>query len=198
MRSLFQILLSALVAIPLGSAAQPAAQPAPKVYVVDVARVFEGHPQTQSQQAALKADEQKAGDQLKAMERDLRAMAERLKEKQARLDDPTLAAAQRDAARAEGQKIAAEMQAKQNEGQQLMMKTQTELQQRVQKFRGQILADIAKASAEVARRKGGTLVYDKGSLVYADAAYDITAEVQAEVAKARPQAPAAPAKAAPR
>jgi len=198
MRSLFQILLSALVAIPLGSAAQPAAQPAPKVYVVDVARVFEGHPQAQAQQAALKADEQKAGDQLKAMERDLRAMAERLKEKQARLDDPTLAAAQRDAARAEGQKIAAEMQAKQNEGQQLMMKTQNELQQRVQKLRGQILAEIAKVSAEVARRKGGTLVYDKGSLVYADAAYDITAEVQAEVAKARPQAPAAPAKAAPR
>lgn len=187
MRSPLQILLSVLVVMPLAASAQPA----PKVYVVDVARVFEGHPQTQSQQAALKADEQKAGDQLKAIERDIRAMADRLKEKQSRFDDPTLAASQRDAVRAEGQKIATEMQARQNEGQQLMMKAQNEFQQRVQKFRGQILADIAKASAEVARRKGGTIVHDRGSLVYADPAYDITSEVLAEVAKARPQAPAA-------
>lgn len=193
MKPLLQMLSSALVAIPLAAVAQPA----PKVYVVDVARVFEGHPQAQAQQAALKADEQKAGEQLKAMERDLRAMADRLKEKQARFDDPTLTAAQRDAIRAEGQKIGQEIQAKQAEGQQLMMKTQNELQQRVQKLRGQILAEIAKVSAEVARRKGGTLVYDKGSLVYADPAYDITAEVVAEVAKSRPQPPAA-AKAAPR
>lgn len=194
MRSLLQVLLtSSLVAFPLAVAAQPA----PKVFVVDVAKVFESHPQTQPQQAALKADEQKAGDQLKAIERDMRARADQLKEKQLKLDDPTLSATQRDAIRAEGQKIAQEIQTRQTEGQQLMMKTQNDLQQRVQKFRAQVMGEIAKASAEVARRKGGTLVYDRNSLIYADAAYDITADVVAEVAKSRPQ-PAAPAKAAPR
>lgn len=194
MRSLLHVLLtSTLVAIPLAAAAQPA----PKVFVVDVAKVFESHPQTQSQQAAIKADEQKAGDQLKAIERDMRARADQLKEKQLKLDDPTLSATQRDAIRAEGQKIAQEIQTRQTEGQQLMMKTQNDLQQRVQKFRAQVMGEIAKASAEVARRKGGTLVYDRNSLIYADAAYDITADVVAEVAKSRPQ-PAAPAKAAPR
>ncbi len=184
------LLISAFAAIPLSVAAQPA----PKVFVVDVARVFESHPQAQSQQAALKADEQKAGDQLKAIDRELRAMADQLKEKQQKLEDPTLPASQREAVRAEGQKIAQQMQARQNEGQQLMTKTQSELQQRVQKLRAQMLADISKAAAEVARRKGGTLVYDRGSLVYADPAYDITPDVVAEVAKGRPQ-PAAPAKA---
>ena len=194
MRSLLQVLLtSSLVAFPLAVAAQPA----PKVFVVDVAKVFESHPQTQPQQAALKADEQKAGDQLKAIERDMRARADQLKEKQLKLDDPTLSATQRDAIRAEGQKIAQEIQTRQTEGQQLMMKTQNDLQQRVQKFRAQVMGEIAKASAEVARRKGGTLVYDRNSLIYADAAYDITADVVAEVAKSRPP-PAAPAKAAPR
>ena len=189
MRSLLQVLLtSSLVAFPLAVAAQPA----PKVFVVDVAKVFESHPQTQPQQAALKADEQKAGDQLKAIERDMRARADQLKEKQLKLDDPTLSATQRDAIRAEGQKIAQEIQTRQTEGQQLMMKTQNDLQQRVQKFRAQVMGEIAKASAEVARRKGGTLVYDRNSLIYADAAYDITADVVAEVAKSRPQ-PAAPA-----
>jgi len=52
--------------------------------------------------------------------------------------------------------------------QQLLSKTQGELQQRVQASRGQILQDIAKVAGEVARRKGGTLVYDRGSLVYSD------------------------------
>lgn len=186
----FLVLTSAL------AAAAPAvvAQPAPKIFVVDVARVFESHPQIQSQQAALKAEEQKAGDQLKAIERDVRARVDQLKEKQTRLDDPTLSATQREAIRVEGQKIAQEMQARQNEGQQLMAKTQNDLQQRVQKFRAQVMAEIAKASAEVARRKGGTVVQDRNSLIYADPSYDITADVVAEVAKSRPQ-PAAPAKA---
>lgn len=177
-------LLGALAAMPLAAFAQPA----PKIFVVDIARVFEGHPQTQQQQNALKAEDQKAGEQLKKLESEIRAMAEKLKAQQARFDDPTLSATQRDTVRAEGQKMAQEMQAKQTEGQQLMAKTQNDLQQRAQKFRAQIVGEIVKISGEVARRKGGTLVYDRSSLVYADPAYDITAEVQAEVAKSRPQA----------
>jgi len=180
-------LAGALAAIPLAASAQPA----PKIFVVDVARVFENHPQTQQQQAAFKAEEQRTEEQLKKLEGEIRAMAEKLKAQQARFDDPTLAATQKEAIRTEGQAMAQAMQARQTEGQQLMAKSQSEMQQRAQRFRAQMLSEIVKASAEVARRKGGTLVYDRGTLVYADPAYDITAEVQAEVAKARPQAPAA-------
>lgn len=179
MRSLHRLAFASLLLLPLAAAAQPA----PKVFVVDMAKVFEAHPQTQQQQAALKAEEKKVTDRLQALERDIRALADKLKEQQARLDDPTLAASQRDAVRADGQKMSQEMQAKQSEGQQLMMKTQSEVQQRVQKMRAQIVGEISKAAADVARRKGGTLVYDKGSLVFADPSYDITNEVLAEVAK---------------
>ena len=58
------------------------------------------------------------------------------------------------------------------------------------KTRGQIIGDIAKASGDVAKRKGGTLVYDRNQMLYADAAYDITSDVIAEITKAgRPAAP---------
>jgi Skp family chaperone for outer membrane proteins len=59
------------------------------------------------------------------------------------------------------------------------------------------VGEIARAAAEVARRKGGTLVYDRGSLVYADPAYDITPDVLAEVTKAARAQSAPPAKPAP-
>jgi Skp family chaperone for outer membrane proteins len=71
-----------------------------------------------------------------------------------------------------------------------MAKTQNEVQQRVQKLRAQIGNDIARVSTEIARKKGGTLLYDKGSLIYADPAYDITSEVLTEVTKSKPAAPA--------
>jgi outer membrane protein len=134
-------------------------------------------------QHSRQADEQKATTRLQGLEREIRALADKLKDQQAKLDDPTLSSSQRDAIRAEGQKTALDMQTKQAEGQQFMTKTQGELQQRAQKLRAQVFAEASKAAADVARRKGGTLVYDRSTLVYADPAYDITNDVVAEVAK---------------
>jgi outer membrane protein len=193
MKSQHYLAVAALACLPLSLMAQPA----PKVFTVDMAKVFEGHPQTQTQQAALRADEQKVKEQLQALEREVRSLADKLKEQQNKFDDPTLAAAQKDAIRAEGQRLGQELQAKQNEGQQLLQKTQADLQQRAQKFRGQVVGEITRAAAEVARRKGGTLVYDRGSLVYADPAYDITADVLAEVTKGARAQPAPAAKPSP-
>jgi len=185
MKTLQQLAFAALVSLPFAALAQPA----PKVFIVDMAKVFESHPQTQQQQAALKAEEKKVTDRLQALEKDIRALADKMKDQQARLDDPTLTASQKEAARAEAQKIAHDLQAKQAEGQQLMARAQGDAQQRIQKFRAQVVPEISKIAADVARRKGGTLLYDKGALVYADPAYDITSEVLAEVSKAPRPAP---------
>jgi outer membrane protein len=192
MKTLYRILLATACCISLSVAAQPA----PKIFVVDTLKIFEAHPQTKQQQAAIKADEQKATTQLKKLEGEARALADKLREQQTKFDDPTLAPSQKEAIRAEGQKTGQALQAKQAEGQELLHKTQGELQQRIQASRGQILQDIAKVAGEVAKRKGGTLVYDRNSLIYADPAYDITNEVLAEVTKpgrALPPPPATPA-----
>lgn len=190
-------LLAALAFVP----AAVLAQPAPKVYTVDMGRAFDAHPRSQSEQAALKAEDNRATAQLKKLEGEIRTLADKMKDQQTRFDDPTASAAQKEAIRAEASKTGQELAAKQMEGQQLVQKTQNAMQERVQKLRAQVIGDIAKAAQDVARRKGGNLVYDRGTLVYADPAFDITNEVIAEVAKlgasARPAA-AAPAPAAPR
>ena len=196
MKPLYRLLLATACCVPLFAVAQPA----PKVFVVDMVKVFEAHPQTKQQQAALRAEEQKASEQLKKLEGEARTLNDKLREQQSKFDDPTIAASQKDTIRAEGQKTLQALQAKQTEGQQLLSKTQGELQQRVQASRGQILQDIAKVAGDVARRKGGTIVYDRGSLVYSDPAYEITNEVMAEVTKpgrTPPPPPPAAAKAAP-
>lgn len=191
MKPLYRLLLAALACFPLAAAAQPA----PKIFVVDTVKVFEAHPLTKQQQASLRADEQKASEQLKKLEGEARALADKLKEQQQKFDDPTITATQRDAIRAEGQKTGQQLQAKQAEGQQLLAKTQGEIQQKIQTSRGQILGDIAKAAGEIARRKGGTLVYDRNTMLYADPGYDITSELIAEVTKPGRPLPAASASA---
>jgi outer membrane protein len=172
-------LLVALACLPLAALAQPA----PKVYTVDMGRAFEAHPRAQAEQTALKAEDQKATAQLKRMEGEMRALADKMKDQQTRFDDPTISAAQKEAIRNEASKTGQELAAKQMEGQQFVQKTQNAMQERVQKLREQVIGDIAKAAADVARRKGGNLVYDRATLVYADPAFDITTEVIAEVAK---------------
>lgn len=199
MKPLHHLLLTTACCVPLLAAAQPA----PKVFVVDTVKVFEAHPQTKQQQAAIRAEEQKATEQLKKLEGEVRTLADKLKEQQTKFDDPTIAASQKELIRVEGQKMGQALQAKQAEGQQLLTKSQGELQQKIQASRTQILQDIAKVAGEVARRKGGTIVYDRGTLIYADPGYDITNEVMAEVTKpGRALPPSAPpptnTKAAPR
>jgi len=191
MKSLHYLLLVVVASLPLATFAQPA----PKVFTVDMARAFEAHPQTKTQQAALKADEQKANDTLKKMETDARALAGKLKDQQTKFEDPTVAASQKDAIRVDAQKTAQELQAKQGEAQQLMARTERDMQERAMRSRQQIVGDIAKAAGDVARRKGGTLVYDRGTMLYADPAYDITTDVIAEITKpgrSLPPAPTAP------
>lgn len=186
-------LLAALAFLPLAALAQPA----PKVFTVDMGRAFEAHPRAQAEQAALRSDEQKATAQLKKIEGEARALADKMKDQQTRFDDPTASASQKEAIRAEAAKTGQDLAAKQVEGQQFLQKTQADLQGRIDRLRGQLIADVAKAAGDVARRKGGTLVYDRGTLVYADPAYDITNEVIAEVAKSAGR-PAAAGAAAPR
>ena len=78
--------------------------------------------------------------------------------------------------------------------------------QRLNTFRSLMLEEISKVAAEVAKRKGATLLFDKAgptaigisNVIYADAGFDITDEVMKEVNKDRPAgaptaAPATPA-----
>ena len=70
MKSPYRLLCALLACLPLTLAAQPA----PKIFVIDMGKVFEAHPQTQQQQAALKAEEKKVTEQLQRLEKEIRTL----------------------------------------------------------------------------------------------------------------------------
>jgi outer membrane protein len=172
------------------------AQPAPKIYVLDMAKVFDGHYKTEEQQNKLKSDEKKAMDELERLDKDIRTMADKFKEQKDQMDNPALTAEARERAKGDAQKTMEEIQQKQQEGNQFKVNAQRSFQQRIQNFRAVLIEEITKIANDIVKRKGGTLLMDKGGLLYSDPAYDITDEVMTEVNKNRPAgstATAAPA-----
>lgn len=177
----------------LGVASLAFAQPAPKIFVVDMAKVFDGHYKTEDQQNKLKADEQKAVGELERLDKEIRGMADKFKEQKDQMDNPALTAEARDRAKADAQKTMEDIQAKQQEGQQFRANAQRTFQQRIQNFRAVLVEEITKLATDIAKKKGGTVLLDKGATLYTDPAYDITDEVMAEINKSRPAGAAAPA-----
>jgi outer membrane protein len=169
------------------------AQPAPKLYVVDMAKVFEGHYKTEEQKTKLSSDQKKAVEELERLDKEIRTIADKFKEQKEQAENPALTNEARDRAKADAQKTFEEIQQKQQEGQSFRMNAERSFQQRIGNFRAVLVEEISKIATDIAKKKGGTLLVDRGATIYYDPAYDITDEVMAEVNKGRPAGAAAPA-----
>lgn len=178
------------------------AQPAPKILVVDMAKLYDGHYKTEEQNAKLRGDEQKAQEELDKLNKEGNSLVEKYKELVDQSNNPAATAEAKAKAQTESQKLLEEIQRKQREVQSFQTNTRNSLQQRIQTFRSLMVEEISKTAVEIAKRKGATLLVDKSgptligvsNILYADAAYDITDEVNKEVNKDRPaSAPAAAA-----
>ena len=189
-----------------GLAAVPAsAQPAPKIFVVDMAKLLDGHPKTEEQNAKLKGDEAKANEELEKINSEGKTLVDQLKKLEEDSKNPTLATEAKEKLQTDMRAKIEEIQKKQNEVQSFRGNTQRSLQQRIQNFRKLMFEEIAVTVNEVAKKKGATLVFDKSGpsligispLVYADPAYDLTEEVQKELNKNRPAGSPTPAVTAP-
>lgn len=176
------------------------AQPAFKLVVVDMAKLYDSHYKTEEQNAKLRSDEQKAQEELDRLNKEGNALVEQYKELVDQSNNPTATAEAKSKAQAEAQKKLEEIQRKQNEVGSFRANTQRSLQQRLRTFRDLMLEEISKVATDVAKRKGATLLVDKSgpsligipSVIYVDNAYDITDEVAKEINKDRPAgAPAA-------
>jgi len=167
------------------------AQSAPKICVLDMAKVFDTHYKTEEQQTKLKADEKKAMEEVERVEKDIRTAADKFKESKEQMDNPALNQEARDKAKADAQKTYEEIQQKQQEGNQFKQNAQRNFQQRIANFRQLLIEEISKIATDVAKRRGATILFDKGSLIYSDSTYDITDEVIAEINKSRPAGTAA-------
>lgn len=180
------------------------AQPAPKILVVDMAKLYDGHYKTEEQNAKLRGDEQKAQEELDRLNKEGNSLVEKYKELVDQSNNPAATADAKTKAQTESQRLLEDIQRKQGEVQSFQTNTRNSLQQRIQNFRSLMVEEISKTAVEIAKRKGATFLVDKSgptligvsNILYADTAYDITEEVNKEVNKDRPAGmPAAPAKA---
>ncbi|MCX6952544.1 MAG: OmpH family outer membrane protein [Verrucomicrobia bacterium] len=197
MKNSIQTLLSVALFGALSLAAS--AQPAVKLLVVDMAKLYDGHYKTVEQNAKIQADDAKAQEEVDKMNKEGNALVEEYKSLNDQAGSAMLNAEAKAKAQADAQKKLEAIQAKQREVQGFIQNTRNSLGQRLNTFRSLMLEEISKLATEVAKRKGGTVLLDKAgptgigisNLIYADAGYDITDEVMKEINKDKPVGAAA-------
>jgi outer membrane protein len=199
------VAIAAFAALALGAHAQPAV----KIAIVDMAKLYDTHYKTVEHNAKIQADDQKAQEEVEKMNKDGNALVEEYKALNDQSNNPALSADAKTKAQQSAQKKLEDIQKKQQEVQQYIQYTRNQLGQRFNTFRALMLEEIGKVAGEVAKRKGITLLLDKAgptaigisSIVYHDTGYDMTEDVLKEINKDKPatapSAPAAPGAAAP-
>ncbi len=208
-------IIKSLVAIAAFGALSVAAnaQPAPKIFIVDMAKLYDNHYKTQEQNAKIQADETKAQEEVAKMNKEGQVIVDEFKALQEQANNPTASAEAKTRAQNDAQRKYEDIQKKQQEVQTFVQNTRNSLGQRLGTFRALMLEEIGKIAVELAKRKGATLLLEKSgqthitisNIMYHDAAYEITDDVMKEINKDRPAgsvaAPAtdkaAPAAAAP-
>lgn len=191
------IILAALLA---GSTAL-LAQPAVKLVVVDMARIYDNHYKTEEANAKFRDAEQKAQEQVEELNKQGQILVDEYKELIDQSKSTLLTTEARTKAETDAQGKLEEIQRKQTEVQNFRTNTQRSLQQRIKTHRDLLLEEITKVVNDLAKGRGATLVLDRSGptlfgipgVLYADAGYDITDVVLTEVNKNRP----APSTAAP-
>jgi outer membrane protein len=195
------VAIAALAAIALGASAQPAV----KVAVVDMAKLYDTHYKTVEQNAKIQSDDQKAQEEVEKMNKEGNGLVEEYKALNDQSNNPALSAEAKTKAQEAAQKKLEQIQNKQREVQTFIQNTRNSLGQRLNTFRALMLEEIGKVAADVAKRKGVTLLLDKAgptaigisNVLYADAAYEITEDVLKEINKDRPAGAAVAPAAAP-
>ncbi len=203
MNKLIRTLLT-VAALATGTAAL--AQPAVKLVTVDIAKTYDAYYKAQEGMVKFQEAQQKAQEQAQEYQKQGQLLVDEYKElveqsKSAMLTPDAKAKAEQNA-----QKKLEEIQRKQGELQNFVQSTDRSLQQQMLTRRELLLEEITKTVTDIAKRKGATLVVDKSGpsgfripvVLYADAAYEITDEVIAEINKDKPAtapaaAPATPA-----
>lgn len=204
MKTSLKSLIALAVAGVLAVAAQ--AQPAPKILVVDMAKLYDGHFKTEEQNGKLKADQAKAEEELQKLNTEGNSLVASFKTLQEGLNNPALSADGKAKAQQELEAKGQDIQKKQAEVNAFRANTQRSLQQRINNFKQFLLEEISKVAVDIAKKKGATLLVDKSgpsligisSVLYFDPSYDITEEVSKEINKDRPagsalSTPSAPA-----
>lgn len=181
------------------------AQATPKVALVDVAKVYDGHYSLPEQQEKAKTFQTQAREQIEKMIKDGQAMTGKFRELEEQTRNTLLTEDKRRSAAEEAQKLAEDIRKKEEEVQGFSQNADAQFRQAVGAFRQSLVEAISKVALDVAKRKGATLVLDKSAVgaqgfpvvMFADNSFEITDEVIAEINKSKPAGTAAAPAAAP-
>lgn len=189
--------LATFAALSLG-ATLASAQPALKIVVVDMAKVYDTHYKTEEATVKFNDAAQRAQEQLDQLNKQIQSAADEFKSLVEESQSTVLSEQARTKATTDAQKKRDDIERMQVEAQNFRANTQRSLQQRAKNHRDLIMDEIMKVVNDTARARGATLVLDKSGpsvfgvpvVLYSDPAYDITEEVSKEVNKDRPPTPA--------
>lgn len=203
MKNPVRILLALAIAASTALVAQ--AQPAPKIAVVDMAKLYDSHYKTEEQNNKLRGDEAQAQAELDNLNKQGNALVDQYKELSDQANNPAATAEAKQKAAAAAQAKIDEIRRKQAEVQSFQVNTQRSLQQRINTFKTLLLEEITKIATEIAKKKGANILIDKSGpsligvpvVIFSDAGFDVTDDVAAEINKGRPATPAVVPGAAP-
>jgi len=192
MKNLTQTVISIGVFAAAALVAQ--AQPAPKILIVDMAKIFDNHYETKAEKTKLDEASRKAQAEIDTMNKEGNALVAEYKELDEQSKSPMATAEAKSKAQGEAQKKGQQIQAKMQDINTFANNAKQSIQQRIQTFRSMMMEEISKVVAEVAKRHDATIVLDKSGpsllgvppVVYSDASYDITPEVMAQIDQTRP------------
>jgi outer membrane protein len=198
MKNALHTLIAAAASALLASTAH--AQAAPKIFIVDLAKIISSNWKVQEQQAKLNADEAKAQKEIDRMAAEGKALVDELKDLDEQTKSPAASADAKARAQAAAQAKYDEIQRKRNEQTQYAQNATNTLRERSEAFKGQMFAEISRIATEIAKRKGATLLLDKAgpsmmgvsNILYYDPSLEITDEVIAAANRDRPATVPAP------
>lgn len=166
------------------------AQTASKILVVDIGRVFQGHYKTAEQEEKMKAMAQKAEQDLGSLNKEINDLVAKYRESDEQAKNPAINKDAQIKAQAEAEKLGQTIQGKQQDAQNFVMTTRRTMGELQQNFQNLMIEEISKIAAEIAKKKGATLLLPKGVIVYSDPSFDITDDVISEINKAKPSSAA--------
>jgi len=163
----------------------------PKVLTIDIVKSVNGYYRAAEETAKLQNAQATANKTAEGMLADYRATADKIKAAQDTINSPVATDIAKQQAQAEGQRMVQDLQKKQADFETFRQNALQEIQRAIMESRQQLVNEIIAKASEIGKAKGATMIMDRGALVYADPATEITDEVLAALNKGHPM-PAAP------
>jgi outer membrane protein len=199
MKILFKPLIAALA---FSASAFVGLAQAPKVAIVDMARLFDNHYKTLEKNAVFQSEQDKVKEEINRLNGEGLALQEQAQGIAEQLNNPVLSDDKKAQIQQEARAKVDELRRKQEEMNALLANSSESLKKRIMNFRSLLMDEISKVAVEVAKRKGVTLLMDKSgpsllgvpAVLYYEPGFEITEDVLTEINKDKPAgAPAAAA-----